>query len=100
MNLRTLQWDEGLCEAFGVSTSMLPEIRSSSEVYGKLTTTALKGRLPFLGVHGAFRVWGLGFGVRGLGFGVWGLGFGVEACVQGMGAGRGQGSGFGRRVES
>jgi glycerol kinase len=34
MNLRTLDWDEGLLEAFGVPRAMLPEIRSSSEVYG------------------------------------------------------------------
>jgi glycerol kinase len=34
MNLRTLQWDEDLLAAVGVPAAMLPEIRSSSEVYG------------------------------------------------------------------
>jgi glycerol kinase len=34
MDLRTLSWDEDLCAAMGVPMSMLPEIRSSSEVYG------------------------------------------------------------------
>ena len=34
MNLRTLDWDDELLNAFGVPRAMLPEIRSSSEVYG------------------------------------------------------------------
>ena len=33
MNLETLQWDPDLLEIFGVPLSVLPEIRSSSEVY-------------------------------------------------------------------
>ncbi len=35
MNLRTLDWDDSLLEAIGVPRAMLPEIRSSSEVYGE-----------------------------------------------------------------
>jgi glycerol kinase len=34
MNLTTCQWDNELLKIFGVSTSMLPEIRSSAEIYG------------------------------------------------------------------
>ena len=34
MDLQTLQWDDELCAIFDVPRSMLPEIRSSSEVYG------------------------------------------------------------------
>lgn len=34
MDIRTLQWDPVLLEAFDVPPAMLPEIRSSSEVYG------------------------------------------------------------------
>ncbi len=34
MNIETLAWDEGLCELFDVPMSVLPEIRSCSEVYG------------------------------------------------------------------
>ena len=34
MNLVTLDWDEVLLEAVGVPRAMLPEIRSSAEVYG------------------------------------------------------------------
>ena len=35
MNLATLDWDDSLLDAFGVPRAMLPEIRSSSEVYGE-----------------------------------------------------------------
>ncbi|GGN11029.1 glycerol kinase 2 [Lentzea pudingi] len=34
MNLETLDWDSELVDAMGVPREMLPEIRSSSEVYG------------------------------------------------------------------
>jgi glycerol kinase len=33
MNLKTLDWDDDLLAAFGIPRAMLPEIRSSSEVY-------------------------------------------------------------------
>ncbi|NYV74039.1 glycerol kinase GlpK, partial [Streptomyces sp. UH6] len=36
MNLRTLDWDERICESIGVPTAMLPRIRSSAEVYGQI----------------------------------------------------------------
>ncbi|MEU3557544.1 glycerol kinase GlpK [Streptomyces fragilis] len=36
MNLRTLDWDERICESIGVPAAMLPEIRSSAEEYGKI----------------------------------------------------------------
>lgn len=34
MNLSTLQWDERLLEAYDIPRQLLPEIRSSSEIYG------------------------------------------------------------------
>ena len=34
MDIRTLQWREDICQDFGIPMSMLPEICSSSEVYG------------------------------------------------------------------
>jgi glycerol kinase len=42
MNLKTLDWDEELLAAIGVPRAMLPDIRSSSEVYGE-ATGVLKG---------------------------------------------------------
>src|SRR3954447_26346725 len=35
MNLRTLEWDDVLLDAMGVPRAMLPEIRSSAEIYGE-----------------------------------------------------------------
>ncbi|WDZ89742.1 glycerol kinase GlpK [Nocardiopsis sp. HUAS JQ3] len=37
MNLSTLQWDPEILEAIGIPEGVLPEIRSSSEVYGEAT---------------------------------------------------------------
>jgi len=38
MGIDTLEWDATLLDAMGVPAAMLPEIRSSSEVYGEATT--------------------------------------------------------------
>ena len=37
MNLRTLDWDAETLDAMGIPAAMLPEIRSSAEVYGTAT---------------------------------------------------------------
>ncbi len=41
MNLHTLDWDDELLAAFGVPRAMLPEIRSSAEVYGEVRSGPL-----------------------------------------------------------
>jgi glycerol kinase len=51
MDLRTLDWHEPSLDLMGVPRSMLPEIRSSSEVYGEARSTALAGR-PVAGILG------------------------------------------------
>ena len=51
MDLRTLQWDEAICEAIGVPLQVLPEIRSSSEVYGQCKPGVLNGT-PIAGILG------------------------------------------------
>ncbi|WP_067544254.1 glycerol kinase GlpK [Nocardia crassostreae] len=51
MDLRSLQWDPQICADFGIPMAMLPTIRSSSEVYGDITTTALAG-VPIAGILG------------------------------------------------
>jgi len=43
MDLESLAWDDELLEIVGVPRAMLPEIRSSSEVYGEATVEAVKG---------------------------------------------------------
>ncbi|WP_460802329.1 glycerol kinase GlpK [Microbacterium sp. GXF6406] len=43
MDLRTLDWDDSLLDAFRVPRAMLPEIRSSAEIYGEASETVLAG---------------------------------------------------------
>ena len=43
MNLKTLDWDEELLHAFEIPRSVLPQVRSSSEVYGSVAEGAAKG---------------------------------------------------------
>src|SRR5437763_11987638 len=52
MDLRTLDWSQEALDLIGVPRAMLPEIRSSSEVYGELSAgTALDG-IPLAGILG------------------------------------------------
>ena len=59
MDLQTLEWHEPSLELMGVPRAMLPEIRSSSEIYGEAAGTALGGRAgggdPRRSAGGAFR---------------------------------------------
>jgi glycerol kinase len=48
MDLESLSWDEGIASTIGVPTSMLPEIRPSSEVYGEVKSGAFQG-VPLAG---------------------------------------------------
>ncbi|SDO91185.1 glycerol kinase [Actinopolyspora xinjiangensis] len=52
MDLRTLSWDPDICAEFGIPMSMLPEIRSSSEVYGYFRKRGVLGGLPISGILG------------------------------------------------
>jgi glycerol kinase len=51
MDLESLEWHEPSLELMGIPRSMLPEIRSSSEVYGEASGTAAAGR-PIAGILG------------------------------------------------
>jgi glycerol kinase len=42
-NIHTLQWDDELLKLFGVPRAILPEVRSSSEVYGEASAPGLEG---------------------------------------------------------
>ena len=37
-NIHTLQWDEDLLKILNIPQEILPEVRSSSEIYGKTNT--------------------------------------------------------------
>jgi len=52
MDLETLQWDDEILKAFDVPKSMLPEIRSSSEVYGIASGHSLLRETPISGILG------------------------------------------------
>lgn len=52
MDLETLDWDDEILAAFGVPRSMLPDIRSSSEVYGTISTSSLLRETPIAGILG------------------------------------------------
>jgi glycerol kinase len=52
MDLRTLSWDEGVAAEFGIPTQILPEICSSSEVYGIVGETSLLRDVPISGILG------------------------------------------------
>jgi len=51
MDLHTLDWHEPSLALMGIPRAMLPEIRSSSEVYGEASASALGGR-PIAGIIG------------------------------------------------
>ncbi len=51
-NINTLSWDPELLELFGIPENMLPEVRSSSEVYGETTSSILSHPVPIAGIAG------------------------------------------------
>ncbi|SMC68432.1 glycerol kinase GlpK [Lentzea albidocapillata] len=52
MDLDTLQWDESIAADMGIPMSMLPEIRSSSEVYGQVRERGALAGVPIAGILG------------------------------------------------
>ena len=42
-NINTLEWDDELLELFNVPKEVLPEVKSSSEVYGNVSIKGIKG---------------------------------------------------------
>jgi glycerol kinase len=51
MDLQTLDWHEPSLQLMGIPRALLPEIRSSSELFGEAASTALAGR-PVAGIMG------------------------------------------------
>ena len=56
-NIRKLCWDNDILRALDIPTSILPEVRSSSEIYGVTSLTATDGRkmwngIPISGIAG------------------------------------------------
>ena len=51
-NINTLAWDEELLDLLGIPASMMPDVRSSSEVYGYTKTTIFAHEVPIAGIAG------------------------------------------------
>ncbi|MBV7298767.1 glycerol kinase GlpK [Enterovibrio paralichthyis] len=52
-NINTLEWDETLLKALNIPASMMPEVKASSEVYGKANLGGKGGtRVPIAGIAG------------------------------------------------
>lgn len=51
-NIHTLAWDDDLLRLLGVPASMLPEVRASSEVYGRVSTSLGIADVPIAGIAG------------------------------------------------
>lgn len=51
-NINTLEWDEELLKLFDIPVSMMPEVKSSSEIYGHTKTTLFAHKVPISGIAG------------------------------------------------
>ena len=51
-NIHTLEWDSEMLEFLGIPASMMPEVKSSSEVYGHTKTTMFAHEVPIAGIAG------------------------------------------------
>ena len=51
-NIHTLEWDKELLELFDIPMSMMPEVKSSSEVYGHTKGTIFACEVPIGGMAG------------------------------------------------
>lgn len=51
-NINTLKWDQELLDLFKIPASMLPEVKSSSEVYGETSSEVGARPIPIAGIAG------------------------------------------------
>ena len=51
-NINTLEWDQELLDLFGIPRSMMPEVKSSSAVYGHTKATIVAHKVPISGIAG------------------------------------------------
>ncbi|PSL01993.1 glycerol kinase GlpK [Cecembia rubra] len=51
-NIHKRQWDEDLLELFDIPSSLLPEVKSSSEIYGETSGDILSHKIPIAGIAG------------------------------------------------
>ena len=51
-NIHTVEWDQELLDLLGIPASMMPAVKSSSEVYGHTKTTIFAHEVPIAGIAG------------------------------------------------
>ncbi len=51
-NINTLKWDEDILKLLNIPSSMLPEVRCSSEIYGYTKSSIIGGEIPIAGAAG------------------------------------------------
>ncbi|WP_099365662.1 glycerol kinase GlpK [Sphingobacterium sp. 1.A.4] len=51
-NINTLEWDKDLLALFDIPASILPEVKSSSEIYGETSTELGSKSIPIAGIAG------------------------------------------------
>ncbi|MBK7562665.1 MAG: glycerol kinase GlpK [Chitinophagaceae bacterium] len=51
-NIHTLQWDEELLKLFNIPAAILPEVKSSSKIYGVTGNIIPDSRIPIAGIAG------------------------------------------------
>ena len=51
-NIHTLEWDDELIDLFNIPKLMLPEVKSSSEIYGMIDEQIVSGNITISGVAG------------------------------------------------
>ncbi len=51
-NINTLKWDEEILNLLGIPESMLPEVKTSSEIYGYTDKNIFAGEIPIAGMAG------------------------------------------------
>lgn len=51
-NINTMLWDEDLLKLFEVPESMLPQVKSCSEIFGETTGQVLAHKIPIAGIAG------------------------------------------------
>ena len=51
-NIHTLEWDQELLNILGIPAAMLPEVRSSSEIFGETNVALFGESIPIAGIAG------------------------------------------------
>lgn len=51
-NINTMEWDDELLELMDIPKSLLPEVKQSSEEYGRTKTTLFASKVPIAGIAG------------------------------------------------